>query len=160
MTDRSRSQSTFPASPRTRGVTTVLRYALFLVIVTLLVAGLFVGVSGFVESQQERAIGSQLETVGNRLAADLTTANYVVSGSGAATTTRFRTTLPDAVASSEYRVSITGSGPRYELTLRSVEPAVERTVAFRSSVPVAATTVTGGRVTIRYNGSSLVVSDD
>lgn len=142
-----------------RGVTTALRYALFLVIVTLLVVGLFVGVSEFVGTQQERAIRTQFDTVGNRLATDLTTAAYIVRNGETSTSTALQVRLPDAVASSEYRVAITGSGPRYELTLRSVDPAVESSVAFRSAVPVADTTVTGGRVEIRYNGSYLVVDD-
>lgn len=146
-----------------RAVTTALRYALLLVIVAVLVSGLFVGVGEFVETQQERAIGSQLETVGNRLAGDLATASRLVetgSGSAAEPTVALRTRLPDTVAGSEYRIEVDGTGPEYTLTLWSVDPVVEASVVVRSSTDIdTGTTVPGGRVLIEYDGSELVMND-
>lgn len=148
-------------STHSRGVTTALRYALLLAIVAILVSGLYVGVSDLVETQQERAIGSQLETVGNRLAADLGTASRLVETGETSTTVELQTRLPDAVGGSEYVVDIDQleDGPRYEyaLTLRSVEPAVEASVVVRTTVPVREGTVPGGRLTVEYDGSDPVV---
>jgi len=160
MGDR-RSGVSSPRPSAERGATTALRYALLLVIVATMVSGLFVGVGELVENQQERAIATQLETVGNRLAADLGTANHLVetgSGPGAAPTVELRTRLPDTVAGSEYRVRVTGSGPRYTLALRSFDPVVETTVVVRSSAGIDGS-VSGGRVRIEYDGTGLVMRD-
>jgi hypothetical protein len=126
-----------------------------------MVSGLFVGVGELVANQQERAIATQLETVGNRLAADLGTANRLVetgSGPTADPTVELRTRLPDTVAGSEYRVRVVGSGPRYTLALRSFAPVVETTVVVRAPVGVDGS-VSGGRVHIEYDGSGLVMHD-
>lgn len=134
---------------------TALRYALMLVIVAAMVSGLFLGVGDLVEDQQERAVAAQLDTVGNRLAADLGTASRLVeTGSRGTTdpTVELRTRIPDTVAGSGYRVRVTGSGPRYTLTLRSFDPVVEVTVVVRSSVGVEGQ-VSGGQVLIAYDDS-------
>ncbi|MFB6189505.1 MAG: hypothetical protein ABEI57_06445, partial [Halapricum sp.] len=86
-----------------RGITGVLNYALLLVIVTLVVSGLLVGVSSVVQSQQERAIRTQLDTVGNRLASGVETANRLVETSGGDRVT-LGVRLPDTVAGSHYTV--------------------------------------------------------
>ncbi len=141
-----------------RSATTSLNYALLLVIVTLLVAGLLVGVSGFVESQQERAIRSQLDTVGNQLASDIGTANRLVERANG-DSVRLRTEIPRSVGGSHYRVEITDlSGNRSRLELYSSDPAVRTTVVVRSSVDLRGT-VSGGQVVIEYESNELVVSN-
>jgi hypothetical protein len=143
-----------------RAITSILNYALLLVIVTLLVAGLLVGVSGFVETQSERAVRSQLDTVGNQLAADIETASRLV-GTAGGDQVSVDADLPDTVGGSHYRIEATNvSGDRYRLVLRSSKPAVETSVVVRSTVPVAGT-AEGGRVSVAYDGNQnqLVVSD-
>lgn len=136
-----------------RGATTILNYALLLGIVTLLVAGLLVGISGFVESQQERAVRSQLDTVGNRLAADIGTTSRLVETAGG-DRVRLRSELPDTVGGSQYRVGIANlSSDRYRLVLRSSQPEVRTTVTVRSSVPISGT-VSGGQLVIRYDSDA------
>ncbi|WP_255152356.1 DUF7266 family protein [Halorarius halobius] len=147
---------------RDRGVTSVLNYALLLVVVTLLIAGLFVGVSDLVAGQHERTTRSQLETVGHRLAADVGTADRLVAGAGGQQV-RLHSDLPDAVGGSQYRVSVTGvGGDRYELTLQSDAPDVAVSVRVRSGVGLRETTVDGGRVVVEYDPTQdeLVVTDD
>lgn len=143
-----------------RGVTSILNYALLLVIVTLLVTGLLVGVSQVVESQHERAIRSQLDTVGNHVAADVGTANRLVESVGG-DRVRLRTRLPDTVGGSHYRIGTTNAGgDRYRIVLRSSDPVVRTTVVVRSPVPLTGN-VSGGDVILRYDNESdqLVVTD-
>jgi len=151
------------AARRTRGVTTTLRYALFLAIVTLLVSGLFIGVGELVETQQERAIGSQLETVGNDLATDLALAGRLADTGEANTSVTVDASLPDAVAGTAYRIEIrnttTGDTLRYELTLRSENPEIRTTVVLRTVVEIRETTVSGGQLRITYDGSVVEVRD-
>jgi hypothetical protein len=132
-----------------------------LAIVTLLVAGLLTGMGDLVQSQQERAVRSQLDTVGNRLAADIGTASRLVDRAGA-NQMRLRTEIPDTVGGSYYTVDVTNlDGTRYRLELRSSDPEVRTTVEVRSPMPVRGS-VSGGRLVIQYDSDSgeLVVSDD
>lgn len=147
-----------PASESQRGVTSILNYALLLVIVSLVVAGLFVGVSTLMEDQRKQAIRSELETVGNRLAADIGTADRLVRTANTSTSTeiQLRSQLPETVAGSQYIIEIKGLGDnRYELTLRSVDPAVEASVVVRSTVGVdmPAGAVSGDRLVISYDSA-------
>lgn len=142
-----------------RGVTSILNYALMLAIVALLVAGLLAGLGDLVENQQERAVRSQLDTVGNRLAADIGTASRLVGNAGG-DEVRLRTEIPDTVGGSSYRVDITVmDGNMYRIELRSTDPEVRTTVEFRSAVPVRGG-ASGGRLVIQYESGELVVSDD
>jgi hypothetical protein len=123
-----------------------------LVVVALLVSSLFVGVGGLVERQQERAIGSQLETVGNGVAAALTRTGRLGNAGGTHTDVVVTKTLPDTVAGTQYLIDIDATAPpRYTLTLQSVEPELQTTVVLRSSVPIQETTVTGGRLQLIYD---------
>lgn len=151
--------------PADRAVTTVLNYAILLVVVTLLVATLFLGVSGFTTDQQERAIGSQLVTVGNSLAGDVTTADRLVrtANTSASTEVRVHSDLPRTVGASQYRVNVTSlGGDRYEIVLRSTDPEVRRTVTVRSTVGVEGGPVSGGTLVIEYDSTrgTLVIRSD
>lgn len=148
------------AVPSGRGLTTTLNYVLILVIVALLVTGLLNGVGGFVLDQEERAVATQLETAGNRLAGDLQTATTLVETAGDDTTVRLRSRLPETVAGSQYRIAVSGSGPKYELVLTATEPDVRATVVFRSSldVHIDGGTLSGGELVVEYNSGRLEVS--
>lgn len=141
-----------------RGATSVLTYTLLLVVVVLLVSGLLVGVGGFVERQQERAVRSQLDTVGNRLASDLSTADRL-AGTAGGDRVRLQSSLPDTVGSARYRVDVrNATGDRSRLVLRSENPDVRATVTVRTTLPVEGS-VAGGAVWIEYDGGRLEVTD-
>lgn len=154
-------KSTRPApARRDRGATTALNYVLLLVIVALLVTGLLVGVSGLVENQRERAVRSQLETVGTRLAADVGTANRLVERPGG-DTVQLRTDLPDGVGGAEYRIDVENAGgDRYRLVVVSPTTEVRTVTTVRSAVPVTGGAA-GGRVVVEYDSTAdeLVIRD-
>jgi len=155
---RMRRAESEPTALDRRSATSVLNYALMLAIVTLFVAGLLSGVGGLVESQQDRAIRAQLDTAGNRLAADIGTANRLVEKTGG-DQVRLRTDIPATAGGSYYTIEIDDvSGDRYRLEVRSSDPTVRTTVFVRSSVGVTGT-VDGGQVLIEYDGDKLVVTD-
>lgn len=136
-----------------RGLTSILNYILLLLIVTLLVAGLLVGTSGLVLNEQEEALRTQLDTVGNRLASDIETATRLVETAGG-DEVLLRTRVPDAVAGSHYRITITSvNGDRYKLVLQSSDPEVRSVVPVRSTVPVTGS-LSGGRVVIDYDSGN------
>lgn len=138
---------------RDRATTTALNYVLLLGIVSILVSTLVFGVGGLVTDQQERAVRSQLDVVGNRLANDIVAADGVASQTDG--TVRLRSDLPADVVGSRYTIEIddgdVADDGRYRLTLRSSDPDVVVTVTFRSRTPVEAGTVRGGRVEVEYD---------
>lgn len=136
---------------RDRALTTALNYVLLLGIVSILVSTLVFGVGALVTDQQERAVRSQLEVVGNRLANDLVTVDGVASQTDGSV--RLRSDLPERVVGGRYTVTVDDGDVdgRYRLTLRSSDPDVEVRVTFRSQTPVEAVTVRGGPVDIAYD---------
>lgn len=143
-----------------RGVTTALNYVLLLVIVTLVVSGLLVGVSELVTRQQDDAVRSQLDTVGNDLAGDVGTAERLV-GTVGGDEVRLETRLPETVGGSQYRASVTHvSGNHYRVVLRSDDPDLVVSVPFRSSIPVTGS-AGGGEAVVYYDATEdrLVIDD-
>lgn len=147
----------------TRAVTNVLNYALMLGIVSLVVSGLVFGVGAVVENQQERAIQGELKTIGNRLAEDVSTVDRLVAqndGNGAVV---LHTTLPEHVAGSGYKITVTETGTdRYLLVLESTDPEIQVRVSLRMDADLATGTVHGGELTIRYDDTAdhVEVTDD
>lgn len=148
---------------RDRALSNVVNYALMLGIVSLVVSGLVFGVGNVVENQQQRAIQSELTTIGHRLAEDVETVDRMVAMNGGAGAVELRTTVPDRVAGSGYRITITAVvADRYVIVLESIDPEVRVHVALRVRTDLSTTTVRGSELTIRYDEGSdaVVVSDD
>lgn len=140
-----------------RGVSTTLGYTLNLAVATILVTGLLVAAGGYVEDQQERAIRSELEVVGARVAGDIAAVDRLArTGSDASVTIRVST--PVRTAGAPYTISIDGSAER--ITLSTTDPSVTVSVPFRSVRPVQDATVSGGTFIIRYTDAGQVVIED
>lgn len=139
-----------------RGVSTAVNYVLALAVVTLLVSGLFVSMSGFVTDQQEQAVRSELTVVGNRLADDLSAADRLAVGTGGTGRVRATLDLPESVAGTTYRTRIAsaGGGDSYTLTLVGTDPEVSVTVSVRTRTTVATGTVTGGDLVVTYDDAN------
>ena len=143
-----------------RAVSTTLTYVLTLTIVTLLISGLFVSTSSFVDGQRERAIRSEFAVIGNRIAANLATADRLartIDGSGHVSISE---SLPSSVASSTYRVNVSSdpSGPPYDVTLEltSTDPRVTVSVSVRTRTDVVDASVVGGDVTVVVTASDML----
>lgn len=142
-----------------RGVTVPMNYALMLTVVALLTAVLVAGMGAYVDDQQDRSARAGLEVVGNRIAADLTTADQLagsVSGDGAV---EVRTDLPETVAGTTYRVELVlvSTGPdanRYDVVLTGTDPAVTVSVPVRTRLPVEPTGFAGGGTRVTYDDGS------
>ncbi|MDR5657021.1 hypothetical protein RH831_07475 [Halodesulfurarchaeum sp. HSR-GB] len=140
-----------------RGVSTAVGYVLNLGIATLLVTGLLVAGSGLVADQRERAAGAELDVIGNRIAADLETADRLVrNGNGSVTV---RTSLPNTVAGSSYRVAIESTGGNATVIVSTNDPSLARTVPVVNETPIRPTTVSGGSIVVRGNQTGLEVTD-
>jgi type II secretory pathway pseudopilin PulG len=147
-----------------RALSTVVSYAVMLVVVGILVSGLLVGMNGHVADQRERTLRAELSVVGNHLAADLTDLDRLAEtmDGGDDTTATLRSSLVDRVAGETYlvRVASTGAPDRYTLTLTTDDPQVTVTVDLRTDHTLETGRYHGGDLMLSTNGTTLEVADD
>lgn len=138
-----------------RAVSTVVSYVVLLGVLAVLVSVVLVGATDYVDGRREQVIRSELEVLGNRLAADLTTAD-ALAGSTDRGTVEIESALPERVARSHYRVSISDvPGPdSYALTLESTDPTVVVTVPLKIEQDLATGRYGGGDLVISYDGGA------
>ncbi len=140
-----------------RGVSTVVGYVLNLGIATVLITGLLISGTSVVTDQQERTVRAELDVIGNRLAADLETADRLLrTGEGEVT---IRTSLPQTVAGSDYRVTVRASDTTVTLALETTDPTISRTIPIKNTSKVKTGTVEGGDLVITGASGTLEVTD-
>jgi len=142
-----------------RGVSTALGYVLNLGVATLLVTILLLSAGTLVEDQRDRAADTELEVVGERVAADLAAADRLARTNNP-TTVRVGADVPVRVAGSYYTVSVNESG-NDQVVLHADQPDVEVVVPFDARTEVRASTVNGGELAVVYEpgNDTLVVTD-
>jgi hypothetical protein len=144
-----------PVGPTLRGddraVSTALGYVLSLAIASILISGLMIAAGGFVESEREQVIRSELEVVGQTLIADIEGADRLASAIDGDVTVR--SNHPRRVGSSSYTIDIdpTPNVRIYEVTLTAA--SVDVSVEFRlvTSQPLATGGVVGGDLVVEYD---------
>ncbi|MDL5360451.1 hypothetical protein [Halalkalicoccus sp. NIPERK01] len=139
-----------------RGVSVTVNYVLTLAITAILLSGLFVASGSLIQSQSERAIQDELDVLGERLAADLSTADRLAeSADGEAAHVRVSTELPRRVAGTAYSIEITwtenGGNGYAELTFRTSDPEIESSTRVVTATEVTAVSeLRGGDLVITY----------
>jgi hypothetical protein len=140
-----------------RGVSTVVGYVLNLGIATILVSGLLISGGGLVDDQRERTARSQMDVIGNRIAADLETADRLLrTGNGSVT---IRSDLPPTVVGSQYQVDVVASNSTAVVRVETTRPSVIRTVPVRNLTPVQTVSISGGDININGHNGSLEVTN-
>jgi hypothetical protein len=86
-----------------RGMSTVVSHVLSVAITTLLIISLVATATGFLEEQRRRAADRELETIANRLAAELASADRLARQADGV---EVSSTLPDTVVGSTYNVAL------------------------------------------------------
>lgn len=145
-----------------RGVSAVLGYVLTLAIVTLLISGLFFAAGNFVETEHERAVRSELEVVGNRVAADIAAVDRLALAAGSNGEAELLTDLPPLVAGKSYTIAISpvpDTDTVYFINLTAHDLDVEVEVRVKSNTPVVERTVSGGNIRVVFNGTHVEVED-
>lgn len=143
----------------TRGVSTALGYTLNLAVATILVTGLLVGAGGYVEDQQERAIRTELDVIGARVAGELAAVDRLArTGDDVRVSVTVETPVRSTGAT--YTIAINESGNR-EVVLQTEDPAVRVTVPYHAETTVDAGTTQGGTFVLRYDPAtdSVVIGD-
>lgn len=133
-----------------------LDYVMGLGIALVLTMGLLVAGGGFMSDQREDASRTQLEVVGQQIAADIEATDRLVGAAGDDGTVQVQRQLPEVVAGSQYRIQLVETADPY-LQLRTVQPNTTATVEFTNVTAVAASDVGGGPILIDYTGNALVL---
>lgn len=135
-----------------RAVSTTLGFVLTLTITTILISGIMVAAGGFVSSEHERVTETELEVIGQRLAANLEAADRVVASSGDETVTDVETRLelPNRVAGTTYRITVEPN----ELVLQSVDPEVTVRIHVETATDLKPGSVDAGDVTVTYDAAT------
>jgi hypothetical protein len=144
-----------------RAVSTTISYTLTLTIATLLVTGLVVAGSDFVENRQTEVVREELSVIGQQVASDLAQADRLVRAADSTDpTVEITRTYPKRVAGGSYQITLDQSEETVEL--ESVSPDVTVTVNIDTVTTYADSSVDGGRVRVVYNsgGSQLEVQND
>ncbi|WP_276272423.1 DUF7266 family protein [Haloarcula litorea] len=137
-----------------RAVSTALNYALTLSITAVLVTGLLIAGTNFVEERQETVVREELTVIGQQVAADLARVDRLVvaaDSSGSSLTATTRQTFPQRVAGSGYQLTLDPGGER--LVLTATDPEVRVTVGVTNETTLRASSVDGGVVEVVYAGS-------
>lgn len=134
-----------------RAVSTMVSYVLALGISAILIGGLLTAGGTFVDNQRNTVVTSELQVVGQRLAADLATADRLVQLGTGPTDIQVTARLPQTVVGSAYTIDInTANGNvSLELSTRGADQTV--TIDVANTTTIASGRVGGGDLDIVYN---------
>lgn len=146
---------------RDRGVSTTLSYVLTLGITTLLLTGLVTATAGYVEDQRERIVRTELQIVGQQVAATIENADHVgePTGGGEVELTR---QLPRQIARTGYQIDVNGSADEVVVSasVRDGEVRVVAPVNVDPSHNLTSSTVQGGPIRVTFTPNPAPTDDE
>jgi len=143
-----------------RAVSTALGYTLSLAIASLLVTGLLIAGSDFVDDRREEVLQDELSVVGEQVASDVARVDRLAVAGTGTTKITLNQTYPERVTGSTYQISFETSPDR--IVLASTDPSIRVTVDINTVTPLASGASTdGGAVQTAYDSSTneLVIQD-
>lgn len=130
-----------------RAVSVTVNYALNLALATVLIAGLLIAAGDAVDSRRHEAAREELTVVGNRIAADLMTADRLARV-GTTPSVSVDSSLPERVAGSYYTITIDATPTDSYVVLETNRPSVTVQIPFRNATAVKNDTVVGGDISV------------
>jgi len=142
-----------------RGVSTILGYSLNLVVATLVVTGVLIAAGSLVESQRDQAAKAELSVVGERLVADLETADRLARSADDGHVS-VETTLPTRIAGTPYDVAIVTESGEARAVFSIDSMADDVVVPVNNETAIANASHRGGDLRITWSaGGPLEVQD-
>ena len=146
-----------------RAVSTTVGYVLNVSVAMLLITGLLVTGSSFVEDQRERAVRTELQVLGQQIASEAAAADRLVRESSTEEL-EVHQKLPETITGASYMIEIDSAATNeYEITLQTRNPDVVVSVTLRSETSIdteGGDPVSGGDLVIKYIGTGLEVRDE
>lgn len=150
-----------------RAVSTTVGYVTSLGVMAILITGLLVAGGDFVGDQRETTVRTEMQIVGQQVAADLAAADRLAD-EGSATTLDLSRSYPDRMTGATYTIRVEDIAPgdpndsRQRLVVESDDPEVVVEVTFDTQTPVVVDgggTIRGGDVRIALVSGELVIYD-
>lgn len=146
-----------------RAVSIALSYVLVTSITVILVGGLIIAGSTFVEDQRDNAVEQELKVIGNQLAGNLEQVDRMVNASASndPDAAAVNETLPEQVSGTSYTVTLSDSGGK-QLVLTARQADVTVTVGLSVETDVEDNAfAAGGEIDAYYDESDdeLVIVD-
>lgn len=141
-----------------RGVSPVFAYVLTLGITTLLIAGLLIAASGYVEGQREAVGENELKVVGQQISADIAATDRLSRTEGASNASVERD-VPRTVVGSTYTVHVRTDGdgptnPYLELTMSDPDVSVHVGLTLAPGSDLVESSVGGGTIVVVYDDTT------
>jgi hypothetical protein len=137
-----------------RGVSTAVGYVLTLSVTTLLVAGLLIGLGGFVEDQREGTARDEMRVIGQQVASDLSAADRLARV-GSPSEVVVSRQLPSSITGSIYRIEVrpgaTATDPA-TVVVSTATPDLAVRIGVRIETTVTESTIEGGDFVVELNG--------
>lgn len=127
-------------------MSTTLSYVLTLAIAAVLVSGLLLAGSTFVEDRREQVIRQELLVIGEHLATNVEQVDRYARANEDLAEARIEQTFPGRVTGTSYGVRLVENGMEPTLVLRSVRPRVSVEVNVSVQTTVADSNASGGRI--------------
>ncbi len=139
-----------------RAVSTAISHVLTIGITAVLITGLVIGTSGFIQTERDRATEQEIAVVSERLADELEQLDGLVATSS--DTVRVRTSHPRRIAGSRYTVTLTDSLSRCDgdapcLVLAADATDARVVVSVNVDNAVTESTVSGGQLSFVYDST-------
>lgn len=130
-----------------RATSTTLSYVLTLSIATLLVGGLIVAGSTFVEDRREQVIRQELKVIGEHVAGNIDQVDRYARAADSLERATLNQTFPDDVTGATYDLRLVGgSDPR--LFLNATQPDVSVNVNVTAQTTIADSDADGGTIVV------------
>jgi len=140
----------------TRAVSPAVTQALTIGISTILITGLLVAGSSFIDAKQENTIRQGLQDVGSGVASDLVRLDQFITRTGAVGVS-YTSSYPDRVGNEAYRIEISDSGSTDTKTIAidSASSNLGTEIRFETSTDICSSrTATGGTIEVFYDESN------
>lgn len=141
-------------------MSTTLSYVLTLAIAAVLVSGLLLAGSTFVEDRREQVIRQELLVIGEHLATNVEQVDRYARANEDLAEARIEQTFPGRVTGTSYGVRLVENGMEPTLVLRSVRPRVSVEVNVSVQTTVADSNASGGRIAAECTVSASGDCDD
>lgn len=137
-----------------RAQSITVNYTLGLGIALVLSTGLLIAGANFVTDQREQAARTELQVVGQQVAADVEATDRLVNASERDTRVRVTRDLPSNIAGANYEVTLVEQADPY-LRLATENPEETVRIEFTNQTSVSQSSASGGELSVNYTDGSL-----
>lgn len=141
-----------------RAVSSTVAYVLALAIAAVLISGLLVAGSTFIDDQRERVIDRELDVIAHHVAFNLEQVDRMVRAGDYPSVVRINQSFQRQVTGATYTVRLVDGTPPAVLVNAS-DLGLSSRVNVSLHTPVQESSTNGADVTIRYDGTNLEVRD-